>query len=164
MSSSIRCRYGSATFAWLIPIVYLPSVPLQDLDAPGDAPPEARSLVVPQPASTSAATAAAAREIRTERMTEPSLRRGAESLQRGGGNDHQALDQELDIGVDVVQGKDVVQNAEQQRTRYRPGDRTTAARQAGAADHHRGDRVQLVADTVVRATLVELDGVHDAGQ
>src|SRR3989442_5903957 len=35
MSSSIRCRYGSARLAWLIPMVYLPSGPLHLVLGPG---------------------------------------------------------------------------------------------------------------------------------
>ena len=54
--------------------------------------------------------------------------------------------------------------AEQQGARERSGHGAAAAHQAGAADYHRRDRVELVADAVVRAALVELAGVDDPGQ
>src|SRR5690606_16367257 len=89
---------------------------------------------------------------------------GAEGLNTGGDDDDHALDQQLNVGVDVVQRKDVVEDAEQNRAGDGPGNGPDPAHQTGAPDDDGGDGVQLVANSVVRTALIELAGVDDAGQ
>ena len=77
------------------------------------------------------------------------------------GNDDQSFDDFLVIGPDLKEGEARRHHAEDDRADDRACDATDAAGQRGAADHHRGDRVQRVDATDRRRGFAR---VGDEGQ
>ena len=78
-------------------------------------------------------------------------------------DDDQPLHHELDVGVDVLKLKDVGEQAEDQDADEGAGEAAAPAHQAGAADHHGGDGVELEAGAGVRLALPVLRDEQDAG-
>src|SRR5258706_5572377 len=64
-------------------------------------------------------------------------------LHQYGADDNQPLHHQLDIGIDILKLKNVRQQAENQDADEGAGEAASATHQAGAADHHCGDRVEF---------------------
>src|SRR5580692_11122220 len=66
-----------------------------------------------------------------------------QNIEPDGQTDDEALDDQLVERRDTQQAHAIVENADDQCANDRPADRARAACQAGAADHHRGNRVKF---------------------
>ena len=76
----------------------------------------------------------------------------------------QPLHQELHIGIDVLELKDVGEQAEDEDADEGSGESAAPAHQARPADHHRGDRIEFEAGAGVRFALPVLGDEQDAGE
>src|SRR4051794_37696882 len=89
---------------------------------------------------------------------------GGPDVDRHGGDDEHALDDALPVGRDDEDVEAVVEGLDQQQAEGRSPDAAPAAKEAGAADDHRSDGVQLVTLAEVRRAGDDAGGQHDAGQ
>ena len=80
------------------------------------------------------------------------------ALEQDGGDDDRPLGDQLDLDRQIHQRHEIEDQREGQDAEDRADDRRPPAGQGRAADHDRGDRVELVAGAVVRTALVELAG------
>ena len=85
-------------------------------------------------------------------------------LHQHGADDDQPFHQELDVRIDVLQLKDVGEQAEDQDPDERAGEPAAPAHQARPADDDGGDRVELEAGAGVRLALAVLCDEQDARQ
>ena len=88
-------------------------------------------------------------------------------LDQHGADDDQPLQHQLKVGVDVVELQQVRQQPEDQHADEGSGHAPTPAHQAGAADHHRRDRVELEPGAGVGLALAVLrheEHRRDAGE
>ena len=84
-------------------------------------------------------------------------------VERHGGEQDRAADDVLPVDRDVEQRERARHHRQQHRAEDGAEDRALAARQAGAADHRRGDDVELHADAEGRLGRAEARHVDDAG-
>src|SRR5438132_9798373 len=78
-----------------------------------------------------------------------------ELVEQHGADDDRALDDWLVVRRNIHEHEPIREHADQQRSRQRAKNGTAPSRKTGAADHDRGDSVQLVALAGVRLTGVE---------
>src|SRR5580704_16468141 len=71
----------------------------------------------------------------------------AASIQQHGEQNHRTLDDLLVERRHAHEVETIVEHTDQQRADQRAEDPTAAAGEAGAAEHNRGDRVELIAST-----------------
>src|SRR5262245_6394377 len=70
------------------------------------------------------------------------------ALQPDRAEDDDALENELEIRIHIVQPHDVVDDSDRQHADERAADRSDSARETRASDDHCGDRIELVGDAV----------------
>src|SRR5512143_3098859 len=129
-SAFMDTRHGSPRLHWEKPIRCLPD------------------FAFPQPTSPTAATRRAAPRRRAILALLP--------LEPDRAEDDDALEDELQVRIDIVQPHDVVDDSDDQHADERAADRSGSAREARSADDDRGDRIELVRDAVVGIALLEL--------
>src|SRR4029450_1025076 len=81
-------------------------------------------------------------------------------LQPDRAEDDDALENELEIRIHIVQPHDVVDDSDGQHADERAADRSDSARETRAADDNRGDRVELVRDAVIGIALLQIGRAH----
>ena len=79
-------------------------------------------------------------------------------------DDDQPLHQELDVGIDVLELKDVGEQAEDEDADECPRESAAPAHEACAADHHGRDRVEFEAGAGVWLSLPVLGHEQHAGE
>src|SRR5260221_2239189 len=80
-----------------------------------------------------------------------------------GGEQDQAADQDLEEAVDVDVVEAVIEHAEHEEPDDGVRNAALAAEQAGAADHHRGDRIEQVVVELVLLGAAEMGDAEHAG-
>src|SRR5678815_2954498 len=138
MSAFIATRHGSPRLACEKPIRFLPPCSF------------------PQPATSANASSRAP----PRRITLAS----AASLEPDGQKNDDALENELKIGIDVVEPHNVVDDADGEHPHQRAHDATGATGERRPSDDNRGNCVQLIRYSVVRISLLELRAVHEPGE
>jgi hypothetical protein len=85
-------------------------------------------------------------------------------LHEHGADDDQPLHQELHVGIDVLELKDIGEQAEDEDADERSGEAAAPAHEARAADYYRGDRIEFEAGARVRFALPVLGHKQHAGE
>src|SRR5271157_2591578 len=138
-------RYGSALLAWLKATT---------------------SCFFPPPAQEVARRAAARpAAMRNPRIIFTDLLPGARvspALHRYRQHDDHGFDHHFHVAVDVVEAEHVGQHSHYEGPHDGTGNRSFAAGEGRAADHHRGDGVELIGHSGVGIALVILGGVEHA--
>src|SRR6476469_3271228 len=138
MSAFIATRHGSPRLACEKPIRFLPLCSF------------------PQPAtSATASTRAPPRRITLG---------SAATLEPDGEKNDDALENELKIGIDVVEPHDVVDDADGEHPRQRAHHTTRPTGERRPSDDNGGNRVELIRYTVVRISLLQLRAVHEPSE
>src|SRR4030095_2097609 len=138
MSAFIATRHGSPRLACEKPIRFFPPCSF------------------PQPATSANASSRAPRRRITLANTA--------SLEPDGEKNDDALENELKIGIDVVEPHNVVDDADGEHPHQRAHDATGATGERRPSDDNRGNCVQLIRYTVVRVSLLELRAVHEPSE
>src|ERR1700674_738138 len=104
------------------------------------------------------------RRTRQQRPEAPSEAPGLAFLEQHCPENDRALEYELHVAVDVVELKDVAEEAEDEHPNERAGHEAFTTHKTRPPNHHGGDRVQFDARSRIGLALLILGGVKNAGE